>query len=373
MAEPENDKAPSPAEITKSVEEGEKLVTLVAESIRSSNWVRLILLLEAVFAFFFNPFSYRFLTGNPTTPSYWVSFLLIILLAFVVAVAVAVRARPKKVRRPTREFAARSPIKGLLPFESSDAALFSLLQREDFLRDCLQNISANNFRFGVLYGESGVGKTSLLRAGLLPRLLARNHRCVYVSLSELDPVESVRQALVQELTLPSGGPAKGDLNTLLSAVAPANAEPLVLILDQFEQIFVHHRSRSNPFFQELAEWYQTRPAPPVKIVLSVRSDFAPRMLQLLTMMRCSLGPQQSWLLEKLEPDQAADILRVIADEEQIALDENFLRLLTSELAGLEDGRISPVNIQIWAQMVAVQGREGERAFNREAYQRLGGI
>lgn len=286
MAEPENDKAPSPAEITKSVEEGEKLVTLVADSIHSSNWVRLIILLGALFAAFFNPFSYNLLTGNPPTTTYWVSFFSIILLTFVVAVAVAVRTRPKKVRRPAREFAARSPIKGLLPFESSDANLFSLLQREDFLRDCLQNITANNFRFGVLYGESGVGKTSLLRAGVLPRLRARKHRCVYVSLSELNPVESIRQALVQELKLPNGGSGSVDLNTLLNAGAPEDAEPLVLILDQFEQIFVHHKSRSNPFFQELADWYQKGPVLSVKIVLSVRSDFAPRMLQLLNMREC---------------------------------------------------------------------------------------
>jgi len=274
---------------------------------------------------------------------------------------------------PAREFATQSPIKGLLPFESSDANLFRLLQREDFLRDCLQNITADNFRFGVLYAESGVGKTSLLRAGVLPRLRARQHRCVYVSLSELNPVESIRQALVQELRLPNGGSGRADLNSLLGAGSRLGAEPLVLILDQFEQIFVHHKSRSNPFFQELADWYQKGSVLPVKIVLSVRSDFAPRMLQPLNTMGCSLGPRQSWLLEKLEPDQAAEILHVIANEEQIAIDENFLRTLTSELASLEDGRISPVNIQIWAQMVAVQGREGERAFNREAYQRLGGI
>jgi HEAT repeat protein len=372
MAEPENDKVPSPEEITTYLEKLEKLVALVAEAIRSDNRVRLILLFGILFAAFFDSL-YKFVTGNPLTSNYWFSFLSIILPTFIIAVAVAAVTQPKKVRKPAHEFAARSPIKGLLPFESSDANLFSLLQREDFLRDCLQNITANNFRFGVLYGESGVGKTSLLRAGVLPRLRARKHRCVYVSLSELNPAESIGQALVQELRLPNGGSGRVDLHTLLNVGAPEDAEPLVLILDQFEQIFVHHKSKSNPFFQELANWYQKGPVLPVKIVLSVRSDFALRMLQLLNLMGCSLGPQQSWLLEKLEPDQAAEILRVIADEEQIALDENFLRTLTSELAGLEDGLISPVNIQIWAQMVAVRGRGGERAFNREAYQRLGGI
>jgi len=70
MAEPEKDKTPSPAEITKSVEESEKFVTLIAEAIRSSNWVRLVLILGTLFEVV--SVSYRLLTGNPLTVKYWI-------------------------------------------------------------------------------------------------------------------------------------------------------------------------------------------------------------------------------------------------------------------------------------------------------------
>lgn len=375
MEDPKNGlHTPSPAEITKSVEESEKLIKLVAESIRHNNWIKIIALLGVAFIALFNPYSYRILSGNALTPQYWLFFLAIILVLFFLAVFVEIRTRPRPLR-PVRELTAQTPIKGLLPFDSADVRLFRMLQREDFARECLQSITADNFHFGVLYGESGVGKTSLIRAAIGPQLASLNFSCLYIRLSELHPVESIRQEFVHKFGRLDGRFSTTSFTSLLAAAAHASSEPLVLILDQFEQFFVHRKQRNDyvPFFEELASWYERRTALPVKVVLSVRSDFDYRMIELLNILGCSLGPQQRWLLGKFDPDQAAEILRIIASEEHIEADENFIRELALELAGLEDGQVAPVNIQIWAQMVAVQGNEGERAFNREAYQRLGGI
>jgi len=65
---------------------------------------------------------------------------------------------------------------------------------------------------------------------------------------------------------------------------------------------------------------------------------------------------------------------VIAETEHFDFDERFLNEVTAEeLAGHEDGLISPVNLQIFALMIAGQRTEKERAFNRSTYQKLGGI
>src|SRR5439155_11262783 len=61
-----------------------------------------------------------------------------------------------------------NPIKGLFPFRLDDAGIFVHLQRERDLKRCLAAIKDADFRFGVLYGESGTGKTSFLQAGLWP-------------------------------------------------------------------------------------------------------------------------------------------------------------------------------------------------------------
>jgi len=50
--------------------------------------------------------------------------------------------------------------------------------------------------------ESGCGKTSFLQAGLWPRLVEQGHRCLYVKLTDLDPMDSIRSALSDQFKLP---------------------------------------------------------------------------------------------------------------------------------------------------------------------------
>ena len=59
----------------------------------------------------------------------------------------------------------KTPYIGLVPYDEADAALF-------FGRDEEKRIVAGNLRASrltILYGPSGVGKTSLIRAGRRPR------------------------------------------------------------------------------------------------------------------------------------------------------------------------------------------------------------
>ena len=77
-----------------------------------------------------------------------------------------------------RATAPRSPFRGLAPFGDSelDALLFFGRERE------AEVIAANLMaaKLTVLYGPSGVGKTSVVRAGVATRLraAARNNRCL---------------------------------------------------------------------------------------------------------------------------------------------------------------------------------------------------
>src|SRR5215470_15492175 len=63
-----------------------------------------------------------------------------------------------------------SPYRGLEPFDERDAAFFFGRERETRL------ITASLFAspLTLLYGASGVGKSSVLRAGVLPRLRERS-------------------------------------------------------------------------------------------------------------------------------------------------------------------------------------------------------
>ncbi|NJN56523.1 MAG: hypothetical protein HC879_03025 [Leptolyngbyaceae cyanobacterium SL_5_9] len=166
--------------------------------------------------------------------------------------------------RPTAEasdFTERKAIKGLRPFTAEDAEIFAQLQRNRSLKECLESFTSGSFRFGILMGESGSGKTSFLQAGALSRLstLESTHRAVYVKFADRHPIDTIRAALTDQLKLPREQVATADLLTLLATAEEAIAKPLILLFDQFEQFFVHHKHRSDrqPFIQALTDWYRT--------------------------------------------------------------------------------------------------------------------
>ena len=146
-----------------------------------------------------------------------------------------------------------TPYVGLVPYGEADAAFF-------FGRDEESRIVAGNLRASgltLLYGASGVGKTSLLRAGVVHDLheLAREHArtkleptpfaiCVFAAWRD-EPLpalmESIRAAAVEELGADGlsrwvpGEPAADRLRSWTEEV-----RTLLVVLDQFEDYFLYH-------------------------------------------------------------------------------------------------------------------------------------
>ncbi len=358
--------------LKKLLEEFKDLIKVVAENTRVG-WVGRLALIEIVLLAALNPVIASTIlnqfTDAPLPKHYTTFWGAVIAIIFIISVIAYIRA--EKSRRQSRIFGERSTIKGLLPFGISDQEIFKQLQRETELTECYQAITDDNFRFGVLSGESGAGKTSFLRAGLWPALLDQC-RSVYIKFTDLDPVAAIKQAFIeQKVGIPENMPADAPLSTLLKGVTQSDAKPLVLLLDQFEQFFVHFKreSRRRPFIRELNEWYRNGRALPIKILICIRGDFLDHLSELQEAIGYSLGPQQ-----KFRPEQAAAVFHVIAETEKLDCDESFIKELTErELAGADDGLISPVDIQILAWMVTGQAGHDERAFNRTTFQKLGGV
>ena len=321
--------------IKETTEKAVGFVEWLAQLLRGRNWVTMLLLLDVLVVLFFNPFaSSKILGFFPIAPAlpewYRPVFWGAVVVVFIAAFVVAYRTVPRKTVASAANLIERKALKGLRPFGFEDAEIFARLQREQNLRECLETITDKEFRFGILCGESGCGKTSFLQAGLWPGLQKWNHPCAYVKFSDLQPLASIRQALAEKL--PQENPIETDLLSLLQRAAPAGSRPLVLLLDQFEQFFVHPKAREErePFVQALAEWYKRRPPLPVKVLLCLRDDFYGRLIELQKAMGYSLGPQQSFRLEKFTPQEATEIFRVIAATEDLAFDEDFVQELAEQ-------------------------------------------
>jgi transposase-like protein len=364
--------------VKKRYEDLKNAIEWAVEIWRSNNWVNRLVLLDVLLFIGFNPYVkvVLILVPAPFIPKHYdLYFWVIIVLIFIVALAIGIRAKTSESVLP--ELDKRSPIKGLLPFSAADEEVFARLQRHTELLECAQAVTNHNFRFGILSADSGNGKTSFLQAGLLPALLKRDYLCVYVKFTDLDPILTIRQALAAYL--PVDLPSDISLAYLFQAVTrPPDkaAKSVVLLFDQFEQFFVHQKRKKDrePFIHQLDEWYNGDPGSPVKLLVSIRGDFRGRLDEVQKGMGCSLGPQQVFNLDKFTPEQSAEIFRVIAELAQLEYSQGFIEeMAAQELAATEDGLISPVDIQILAWMIARQAGAEERAFTRSSFQKLGGV
>jgi hypothetical protein len=271
-----------------------------------------------------------------------------------------------------------SAIKGLRPFKRDDAGVFTLLQRGRDLERCLAAIADPDFRFGILSGESGCGKSSFLQAGLWPGLEAYStpHRCVYVKFANEDPFVSIQRALTAQLGCCEEELKESNFVSQLEAVAPLHSQPLVLIFDQFEQFFVHCKAKQNrePFVQGMAAWYHRTLSLHMKVLISVRGDFNDRLIELQQAMGYSIGPGQNFRLEKFEPREATEIMCVIAKQDDLPFDERFIETMArEELASREDGLVSPVDLQVLAWMIKGLKTEDKRGFTSKAFHKVGGV
>ncbi len=159
-----------------------------------------------------------------------------------------------------------SPYKGLNPFDDSevDALLFFGRERETAI--VVANLIAA--RLTVLYGPSGVGKSSLLSAAVARslRALAEGPLVVVFSSWSDDPNPALAEAVGKAAGLTTDGSAVGALELAQSE------RDVYLILDQAEEYFLYHADDGGPgSFAEALPAILAAPTR-VNVLVSLRED-----------------------------------------------------------------------------------------------------
>ncbi|WP_086667199.1 hypothetical protein [Lentzea kentuckyensis] len=161
----------------------------------------------------------------------------------------------------------QAPYAGLAALKEGDADRFH--GRERLVGELLERLARN--RVVVVFGASGSGKSSLLRAGLVPRLDGP----AVVFTPGAHPVEEC----ALQLTRVIGGPAvvlEDDpraLHRLVRQAAP-DGRDLVLVVDQFEELFTlcQDEDERRRFVDALLAAATTEKSG-CRVVLGVRADF----------------------------------------------------------------------------------------------------
>jgi WD40 repeat protein/DNA-binding winged helix-turn-helix (wHTH) protein/ABC-type dipeptide/oligopeptide/nickel transport system ATPase component len=221
--------------------------------------------------------------------------------------------KPGSDRSTTDYWNRHSPFRALQAFEPEDAWLF--FGRGSETADLLARLA--NFRALAVVGNSGCGKSSLVRAGLIPALQAGrfsyrgspvNSWRTVVFRPSATPFDYLAEALPKQLAshlslreqaefiadcrekLPAGGDS---LRNAISALADASTDNfeqqhILMVADQFEEIFTlttDPRIRQQYIEALLASARMDSPIP-VHLVLVLRADFYPHCLVHPALTRC---------------------------------------------------------------------------------------
>jgi WD40 repeat protein len=294
----------------------------------------------------------------------------------------------------------RCPYRGLRPFDEEDAEVF--YGRERLTAQLVGEIAGQSAGPGIVVvtGASGAGKSSLIQAGLLPALarglqLAGSERWPRMvitptkhPLAELaihlaarcgTDAEVLRDALARR-------PGQAHLAVWQAVLAEAarygmaelDRQRLVLIVDQFEQVFTldpDGKAEAEAFIAALcaAAGNPAGPGqrPPALVVISVRGDFWDR---------CAAHPELARALRDRQfivgPMSASELRMAITGPAEIAglqIDPSLTDTILGDLraaGGDSEAGVLPLLSQ--AMLLTWDKREGNRLTSR-AYEQSGGV
>ena len=248
------------------------------------------------------------------------------------------------------------PYPGMVPFLKEDARFFH--GRDDEIQKLLTLVRHHHFL--AIVGSSGSGKSSLVTAGLLPKLdEPRNFPPGTWRVLTMRPGATPSDELAATL----GGDSKEASSTITRMLsAEPRAQKLLLVVDQFEELFsqVRDATKRDEFIGRLKG---LRADPRCTIILTMRADFYGDL------MNCPLWPiDKSQLLPVAALGGEALRQAIVKPAEAVGvyLEEGLVDRLLADAAG-EPGFLP----MLQEALVLLWGTMSGRLLTRASYERFG--
>ncbi|MDB9524936.1 hypothetical protein PN498_02965 [Oscillatoria sp. CS-180] len=262
--------------------------------------------------------------------------------------------------------------------EATQAAVAAEIRASGRLQDVeelAKRLEGNQHSIIVIHGPSGVGKSSILSAGLLPRT-----RTLYPKGRTTHPIliqtyGNWQQIIAEALTslphsltppLPHSSNPPTSLTEVLSLPTHPPIHPstlldqirhgidqnqfFILIFDQFEEFFfdkddLAERRVFYDFLQQCLD------QPFIKVVLALREDYLHHLVEVERIINLTspdwdlLSRDVRYALANFKPAAAKDVIRQLTTAAQYPLPNDLIQRLVSDLSA-ETGDVRPIELQV---------------------------
>ena len=254
-------------------------------------------------------------------------------------------------------------------------------RQQDIKRLLDERIKAQNQKLTIIHGQSGVGKSSIIDAGLVPKLkenIGERRGLPIVLRVYTNWIGALGEALKEALKESKNidVPAPNSLAELIEQLQKNDKERnllTVLIFDQFEEyFFIDKKQAKRQELYELLKVCTNRTAvQSVRIILSLREDYLHCLLEGDRVIKLDnddldiLSKKNRYYLGNFTEEDAKSVIESLTQRSQFTLEPALIDELVRDLAG-ELREVRPIELQV----VGAQLQD-DNITTLEQYRRLG--
>ncbi len=272
-----------------------------------------------------------------------------------------------------------NPYKGLRAFVEGDAQDF--YGRETLTQQLLIRLGDGGelSRFLTIVGPSGSGKSSVVKAGLIPALrrgaLPRSENWFIVEMMPgAHPLEELEAALLRVAVNPPASlieqfqkDSRGLIRAVRRSLPDDPAIELVLVIDQFEEVFTLLQDEAERMrFLGLLVAAILDENSRVRVILTMRADFIDRPLGYVDF--GDLIHQRMEIVLPLTPDELESTISSPAERVGLQLESGLVAAILRDL-GDQPGTLPLLQYAL----TELYEKRKENTLTRSAYQEIGGV
>lgn len=274
----------------------------------------------------------------------------------------------------SRKLIITSPYKGLKPFESRDKELF--FGRDHFITTLVDELEQTNLI--LLLGSSGSGKSSVVRAGLIPWLAAK-YGNEFINLTftpDADPFVSFYASLLtnnySQAEAKIAREVKAETLTQVVNNLKQADDFWFIFVDQFEELFTtSDKNKRHEFINGLMKLSQAK-LPKVKIMATMRADFLERLSDYPQLV--SATQKHRPMIIEMQPSELRLAIEQPAAHHGVVFEAGLVDTIIAEIQG-QAGCLPLLQYTlnlVWEDEVKT-GSINNRTLNISTYQKLGGV